>query len=33
MTSQNLIDTLHIECDRFNQCVVDLTIPYLNYKL
>ena len=26
MTSHNLINTLHIECGCFNQCVVDLTI-------
>ena len=32
MTSQSLIDTLHINCERFNQCVVDWTIPILYSK-
>ena len=33
MTNQSRVDTLHIECDSFNQCVVDLTIPFNNKKL
>ena len=37
MTNQSLVDTLHIDCGRFNQGVVDSTIPYihkaLNYEI
>ena len=30
MISQSLVDTLHIDCGHFNQCVIDLTITYLS---
>ena len=29
MTSQSLVNTLHIDSGRFNQCVVDKTIPLI----
>ena len=28
MTSQSLVNTLHVDYDRFNQCVVAWKIPY-----
>jgi hypothetical protein len=31
MTSLSLINTLHIDCSRFTQCVVDLTLPYIKH--
>ena len=33
MTSQSFIDTLHIDCGFFDQCVVNLIIPAINVVL
>lgn len=29
MTSESLVDILHIDCGNLNQCVVGLTIPFV----
>ena len=31
MTSWSLVNTLHIDCSRFTQHVVNLTLPYIKH--